>query len=127
MADDDRHSEEDERVVSAPPENLCVCFHVPLRKVVKFVRLEKPKVASQLSNCHGAGTGCGWCIPFLEKVFDAMERGDDPEETLELNHRDYLARRQAYLKSINAERMKDDLGSVPLKDRIEPDESDDER
>src|SRR5437899_2527849 len=48
---------------------VCYCFHVTRRKLVNFVRQSKPKVASQLSECGGAGTGCGWCIPFLKQIF----------------------------------------------------------
>ena len=47
---------------------VCYCFHVTRRKLVNFVRKEKPKVPSQLSQCGGAGTGCGWCIPFLKQI-----------------------------------------------------------
>lgn len=49
-------------------EDICLCFHVSLRKVKKFIRLEKPVRASQISQCYGAGTGCGWCRPFLESL-----------------------------------------------------------
>jgi bacterioferritin-associated ferredoxin len=56
-----------------PDQKLCLCFHVSLRKVQKFIRLEKPKVASQLSQCYGAGTGCGWCRPFLKKLLDEAQ------------------------------------------------------
>jgi NAD(P)H-nitrite reductase large subunit len=52
-----------------PDDKLCYCFHVSKRKVLNFIRLEKPRVASQLSECNGAGTGCGWCIPFLKRCF----------------------------------------------------------
>ena len=47
---------------------VCYCFHVTRRKLVNFVRRRKPKVPSQLSECGGAGTGCGWCIPFLKQI-----------------------------------------------------------
>lgn len=47
---------------------VCLCFHVTKRKVLKFIRLEKPSRASQLSECYGAGTGCGWCRSYLEKL-----------------------------------------------------------
>ena len=47
---------------------VCYCFHVTRRKLVNFVRRRKPKVASQLSECGGAGSGCGWCIPFLKQI-----------------------------------------------------------
>ena len=61
-----------------PDQELCLCFHVSLRKVRKFIRLEKPKVASQLSQCYGAGTGCGWCRPFLKRLLeDAQSVSDD--------------------------------------------------
>ncbi len=64
-------------------ENICLCFHVSLRKVKKFIRLEKPIRASQISQCYGAGTGCGWCRPFLEKLLaeanSASEATPDPE------------------------------------------------
>ena len=54
-------------------DELCLCFHVTKRKVINFVRVERPQVASQMSECHGAGTGCGWCRPFLMKLFEAAQ------------------------------------------------------
>ena len=57
-------------------QDLCLCFHVSLRKVKSFIRVEKPRRASQISQCSGAGTGCGWCRPFLEKL---MEQSLDPQ------------------------------------------------
>ena len=53
-----------------PDDELCLCFHVTQRKVVNFIRIEKPKRPGQLSECFGAGTGCGWCRPFLERLFE---------------------------------------------------------
>ena len=50
-------------------EELCLCFHVTRRKVVNYLRIERPRRASQLAECGGAGTGCGWCRPFLERLF----------------------------------------------------------
>src|SRR5262249_60671923 len=47
---------------------VCYCFHVTRRKLVNFLRLYHPRVPSQLSECGGAGTGCGWCIPFLKQL-----------------------------------------------------------
>jgi bacterioferritin-associated ferredoxin len=49
-------------------DELCLCFHVTRRKVEQYIRAERPAVASQLSECYGAGTGCGWCRPFLERL-----------------------------------------------------------
>jgi bacterioferritin-associated ferredoxin len=48
---------------------VCLCFRVSRRKLLNYVRREQPRVASQLSQCGGAGTGCGWCIPFLTQLF----------------------------------------------------------
>ena len=50
-------------------DKVCYCFHVTRRKLVNWVRLNAPQVPSQLSECGGAGTGCGWCIPFLRQIF----------------------------------------------------------
>ncbi|MFT5524717.1 MAG: bacterioferritin-associated ferredoxin [Pirellulaceae bacterium] len=51
-------------------DELCLCFHITKRKIVNFIRIEKPKRAAQVSECYGAGTGCGWCRPFLRKLFE---------------------------------------------------------
>src|SRR5688572_1628780 len=53
---------------------VCLCFRVTRRKLLNFIRLEHPRVASQLSQCGGAGTGCGWCVPYLEKLFAGREQ-----------------------------------------------------
>lgn len=56
---------------------ICLCFHVTKRKVMNYIRIEKPKRPAQLSDCYGAGTGCGWCRPFLEKLFEeAVSSGE---------------------------------------------------
>lgn len=56
-----------------PDDELCLCFHVTQRKVANYIRIEKPRRAAQLSDCYGAGTGCGWCRPFLERMFSAAQ------------------------------------------------------
>ena len=55
-----------------PDDTVCFCFHVPLRKIETFCNVEKPKVASQISECLSAGTGCGWCVPMLKKIHRRM-------------------------------------------------------
>jgi NAD(P)H-nitrite reductase large subunit len=75
-------------------DKICYCFHVTRRKLEQFVRREKPRVASQLSQCGGAGTGCGWCIPFLKQIHR--------RETADLEHltpSEYAARRAVYVCS----------------------------
>ncbi len=73
-------------------DQLCLCFHVTKRKVVQFIRARKPRVASQLSECYGAGTGCGWCRPFLKRLLHEA----DPESTELPDPQRYAADRQAY-------------------------------
>ena len=68
-----------------PDQELCLCFHVSLRKVQKFIRLEKPKVASQLSQCYGAGTGCGWCRPFLRRLLSEAQLVSDDRPGAEVD------------------------------------------
>jgi bacterioferritin-associated ferredoxin len=58
-----------------PDDELCLCFHVTQRKVVNFIRIEKPRRPAQLAECFGAGTGCGWCRPFLERLFEQAVLG----------------------------------------------------
>lgn len=76
---------------------VCYCFHVSRRKLVNFTRINKPKVASQLSECGGAGTGCGWCIPFLKQIFQNSVAGGETELEL-LTPEEYERRRAAYIR-----------------------------
>jgi bacterioferritin-associated ferredoxin len=63
-------------------DELCLCFHVTKRKVINYLRIERPQRIGQLADCHGAGTGCGWCRPFLQKLFDASRAADQPAPEL---------------------------------------------
>lgn len=51
-----------------PDDEVCLCFHVSLRKIRGFMERESPPVASLISECLGAGTGCRWCVPFLKHL-----------------------------------------------------------
>jgi len=53
--------------------------------------------ASQLSDCGGAGTGCGWCVPFLRKCFEADSNNENNKITLTAE--EYEAQRAAYRKT----------------------------
>ncbi|MDX1972550.1 MAG: (2Fe-2S)-binding protein [Candidatus Sumerlaeia bacterium] len=79
-------------------DELCVCFHVSQRKLAKHLRLNNLRFPSQLSECYSAGTGCGWCIPYLEKMFEAHQQGKTLEE-FGMTQEEYRARRLEYLKS----------------------------
>ena len=83
-------------------DKVCYCFHVSRRKLVNWVRLNKPKVPSQLSMCGGAGTGCGWCIPFLKQIFrQGVEAGggDQAADIDQLTAEEYARQRAEYVKS----------------------------
>lgn len=73
-------------------DEVCLCFHVSRRKVTQFIRVQRPVRVSQLSQCFGAGTGCGWCRPFLKRLFESEipEHEDLPDAT------DYSACRLEY-------------------------------
>lgn len=78
---------------------VCYCFHVSRRKLVNFCKQEKPKVASQLSQCGGAGTGCGWCIPFIKKIFKQYQEGLTASDLDKITPEDYALQRAAYIRS----------------------------
>lgn len=77
-------------------DKVCLCFHVTRRKLVNFVRLHRPKVPSQLSECGGAGTGCGWCVPFLNQIHrQGTEGGEVESPTAE----EYARQRAEYVRA----------------------------
>jgi bacterioferritin-associated ferredoxin len=79
-------------------DKVCYCFHVTQRKLVNFIRRERPRVPSQLSLCGGAGTGCGWCIPFLRQLHhQAVQGGITELETL--SPAEYERLRASYVRS----------------------------
>ncbi len=78
-------------------DELCLCFHVTKRKVVNYLRIERPRSASQLSDCHGAGTGCGWCRNYLMKLFEASRSEGSQEADLPAAA-DYAQQRAEYVR-----------------------------
>jgi len=79
-------------------DTVCYCFHIRKRKIVNYVRNRQLRRASQLSECGGAGTGCGWCIPFLEKYF-AQHQAGRLEEGDTLTPAEYARQRGAYIRA----------------------------
>lgn len=75
-------------------QEVCLCFRVSQRKLVNYMRREHPRVASQLSECLGAGTGCGWCVPFLRLLHRQFEAGMEPG--LPFAPAEYAARRRRF-------------------------------
>jgi len=87
-------------------DELCLCFHISCRKVLNYIRVHQVKVPSQLADCGGAGTGCGWCRKQLEKLM--ILTSEDPpaadriEEWLKSNTPDrqkYAQARARYKKA----------------------------
>jgi bacterioferritin-associated ferredoxin len=81
-----------------PDDKICYCYHVSLRKLRNFALRTKPARASQMSECLGAGTGCGWCIPMLKKIHDEAVAGGEGVSA-DLVPDQYAADRQAYIQN----------------------------
>lgn len=79
-------------------DKVCYCFHVTRRKLVNFARRELPRVPSQMAQCGGAGTGCGWCIPFLKQIHREIVHGEATELD-QLTPSEYASRRAAYVRA----------------------------
>lgn len=77
-----------------PDQHVCLCFRVSLRKLRTYLDREHPKVASQLSECLSAGTGCQWCVPFLRSLHQQWVDGEVPD--LAVAPEEYAARRARY-------------------------------
>ncbi len=78
-------------------EHVCLCHRVSLRKLINYMNREEPSVPSQLSDCLGAGTGCHWCVPFLERLHAQWTQGEIPG--LPMSAESYAERRTAYHRS----------------------------
>jgi NAD(P)H-nitrite reductase large subunit len=76
-------------------DKICYCYDVPLRKLIHFARRTRPSRCSQMTDCLGAGTGCGWCIPFLKRI------AVDPERFAvdQMSADEYAEKRRGYIKS----------------------------
>lgn len=78
-------------------DKVCYCFHVTKRKIVNYLRIHQPRLPSQISECGGAGTGCGWCIPYLKQYFAEVIRGETARND-ELTPEEYAVKRAAYIR-----------------------------
>ena len=78
-----------------PDDHVCLCFGVSKRKIVNFCRRRKPPVASLISQCLSAGTGCGWCVPFIKALHRQVAQGVAAPD-LPVSPQTYAARRSRY-------------------------------
>ena len=72
-----------------PDDTVCFCFHVSYRKLRNYAKHHKPQVASLMSECLGAGTGCGWCRPIICNIWSIMQP----------TWRDWISRRSIFSQS----------------------------
>lgn len=77
---------------------VCLCFRVTRRKLEAYVRIHQPRVASQLSQCGGAGTGCGWCVPFLKQIYRKGTSLGKAEDLERWTAEEYAALRSEYIR-----------------------------
>lgn len=77
-----------------PDDEVCLCFHVSLRKIENYLRRENPPVASLISECLGAGTGCQWCVPFLKHLHACHAQGKPVD--LKVSPEEYARTRLVY-------------------------------
>ncbi len=80
-----------------PDDHVCLCYRVSLRKIRTYLKREDPPVASLISDCLDAGTGCQWCVPFLKKLHAQHQAGEEPD--LPVSPEEYAERRQHYKKT----------------------------
>lgn len=79
-------------------DTICFCFHISKRKILNFLRRHRPRRASQLSECGGAGTGCGWCVNYLKKNFEDFQEGRDDADA-EISQAAHASGRVGYLSA----------------------------
>jgi bacterioferritin-associated ferredoxin len=97
---------------------VCLCYHVSLVKLAAFARRTRPAEVSRMSECHGAGTGCGWCRPFLKEIVEQVRGGlGDELPTLSLAPQDYESGRNAYREWNRTHSLVDD--DEPMIDELE--------
>jgi bacterioferritin-associated ferredoxin len=77
-----------------PDDEVCLCFHVSLRKIRSYLDREKPPVASLISECLSAGTGCQWCVPFLKHLHKQHQAGQPID--LSVSPQAYIEGRQKH-------------------------------
>lgn len=86
-----------------PDDHVCLCFRVSLRKIRAYMEREDPPVASLISECLGAGTGCQWCVPFLKELHRQHAEhdglGPDGEPDLRVSPKEYASGRTVYRKT----------------------------
>ncbi len=92
-----------------PDDEVCLCFRVSLRKVRTYLVNQDPPVASLISECLGAGTGCGWCVPFLKHLHRCHVEGKPVD--LRVSPEQYAQQRLTY-RETGERQPEDDRGDA---------------
>lgn len=72
---------------------------------MNHLRIHRPRRASQLSECGSAGTGCGWCVPYLKKYFAEFEKSGSSESSDQslaedaISAEEYAQQRDKYIEN----------------------------
>ena len=80
-----------------PDDQVCLCYRVSLRKIRTYLDRENPPVASLISECLDAGTGCGWCVQFLKHLHAQHVKGEPVD--LRISPEEYARSRVSYKKT----------------------------
>lgn len=78
-------------------DHVCLCYRVSLRKIRAYLAREDPQVASLISECLDAGTGCQWCVPFLKELHRQHMHGEEPD--LKVSPQQYATERLEFHKT----------------------------
>lgn len=81
-----------------PDDKVCYCYNVSQRKLWNYARRNPLRRASQMSECLGAGTGCGWCIPLLKRIFEEAQSETVGDLILDIDAKEYAERRKVYIR-----------------------------
>jgi bacterioferritin-associated ferredoxin len=99
-----------------PDDRICLCFGVTLRKIRSYLERENPPVASLISECLSAGTGCGWCVPFLKELhrqhLEGEGLGPSGEPDLRVSPDEYSNARVGF----RASGQRPTIGGMPSRD-----------
>ena len=90
-------------------DTVCYCFHISKRKILNHLRVHTPRRASQLTECGGAGTGCGWCVNYLKRYFEEAQTGAAGADAI--TPAEYARQRADYIR---AGKGKPAPGAIPL-------------
>ena len=96
-------------------DELCLCFHVSWRKVLNYIRVHKIRTPSQLHECGGAGTGCGWCRKQLERLTHLCAENPPSPDTIDEWLRHQTPNKKKYSEGREVYRAeKDSVGDATI-------------